>query len=203
MRRIVGLFLAFFLAFALIPAEASAAPNPEDTVRGFYTALLDVMQRGPDLGQKGRYDALVPAIHRSFDLATMARLAVGPTWTKLSPTQQNGVIAAFARYTTATYADRFNAYSGEQLQVTGAETAASGTVVRSRVVKSNGEAVRIDYLMHQSGNDWQIADVYLVGAVSELATLRAQFSSVLARDGVDGLVEMLNRKAAMPVASAS
>lgn len=75
--------------------------------------------------------------------------------------------------------------------------------VQSRIAKSNGEPVRINYLMRQSGDDWQIADVYLAGIVSQVATLRAQFSPVLERQGVDGLVETLNRKAQVLVANAS
>lgn len=195
MRRLVSMLFALVLAVALGPAQGRAASGPEDTVSGFYAVLLDAMQRGPDLGQKGRYDALGPAIRRSFDLAAMARLAVGPSWSGLSPVQQRSLTEAFARYTIATYADRFDAYSGEMLEVTGAQAASFGTLVQSRIVKSSGEPVRIDYLMRLNGNDWQIADVYLAGTVSQMATLRAQFSAVLARQGVDGLVEMLNRKA--------
>jgi phospholipid transport system substrate-binding protein len=203
MPRLVGACLALFLTVALVPDHARAAFGPEDTVRGFYATLLGTMQRGADLGQKGRYDALAPAIRRSFDLAAMARLAVGPSWTGLSPAQQQGVTEAFARYTIATYADRFDAYSGEKLEVIGAQEGSFGTVVQSRIVKPSGEPVRMDYLMRLNGNDWQIADVYLAGTVSQMATLRAQFSAVLARRGGDGQVELLNRKAKTLVANST
>ncbi|MGO8918840.1 MAG: ABC transporter substrate-binding protein [Stellaceae bacterium] len=201
MRRLVGLCLALTLAVALVSAHARAASGPQDTVRGFYATLLGTMQRGPDLGQRGRYDALAPAIRSSFDLTAMARLAVGPAWTGFSPAQQRSVTEAFARYTIATYADRFDAYSGEKLEVTGAQAAPFGTVVYSRIVTSNREPVSINYLMRRNGDDWQITDVYLAGTVSQVATLRAQFTAVLARQGVDGLVATLNRRADMLVAN--
>jgi phospholipid transport system substrate-binding protein len=200
MRRVVGLCLALFLAVALVPSHARAASGPEETVRSFYATLLATMERGRDLGQKGRYDALAPAIRRSFDLAAMARLAVGPAWNKLSPAQQDSVTDAFAHYTIATYADRFGAYSGEKLEVTGTQATSFGALVDTRIVTSDGEPVSINYLMRRNGDDWQVADVYLAGTVSQLATLRAQFSAVLARDGVDGLVASLNRKAQTLVA---
>jgi len=142
------------------------------------------MQHGPE-----RYDALAPEIRRSFDLRSMARMA------HFSPEEQDGVTEAFVRHTIATYASRFDAYSGEKFDVTGQWSLSFGTVVESRIVRPGGEPIR-DYLMHLNGNDWQIADVYLTGTVSQLATLRAQFTAVLARRGVTGLIETLNRKAA-------
>jgi phospholipid transport system substrate-binding protein len=42
---------------------------------------------------------------------------------------------------------------------------------------------------------WQIADVYLNGTISELAIRRSEFASILQRQGVDGLIAELNRKA--------
>jgi phospholipid transport system substrate-binding protein len=55
--------------------------------------------------------------------------------------------------------------------------------------------VAIRYLMRQDGADWRINDVYLDGKISELATRRSEFSSVLRQQGIDGLISTLNRKA--------
>ena len=61
----------------------------------------------------------------------------------------------------------------------------------------------INYLMHQQDRSWRIADVYLTGTVSELATRRSEFTAILARQGVDGLVATLDRKTEMLLASNS
>jgi phospholipid transport system substrate-binding protein len=37
-------------------------------------------------------------------------------------------------------------------------------------------------------------DVYLDGTISELATRRSEFSSILRDRGIDGLITVLNRK---------
>jgi phospholipid transport system substrate-binding protein len=205
MRRLASLAFIFSAVFMLAMSEsaARAASAPEPTIRDFYQALLRTMQHGPELGRKGRYDALAPEIRRSFDLPSMARMAVGPSWARFSPEEQEGVTEAFARYTIATYASRFDAFSGEKFDVTGQRRLPLGTVVESLIMRPGSEPVRIDYLMRQNGNDWQIADVYLTGAVSQLATLRAQFTAVLAQRGVAGLIDTLNRKAAALTASAS
>jgi phospholipid transport system substrate-binding protein len=40
-----------------------------------------------------------------------------------------------------------------------------------------------------------VADVYLDGTISQLATQRSEFAAILHRQGVDGLITALNRKA--------
>jgi phospholipid transport system substrate-binding protein len=146
------------------------------------------------LGQSGRYARLAPIVSRTFDLAFMARLAVGPSWATLAPAQQQRLTEAFGNYVSATYADRFDSYSGEQLEVTGERPYRSDVIVQTKIVKSNGETTTLDYLMRQNRGAWQISDVYLDGTISQLAVQRSEFNSILRREGVDGLVMALNRK---------
>jgi phospholipid transport system substrate-binding protein len=182
-------------AFALVAARGQAAtPDPADTVRGFYATLLGTMRHGPALGASGRYDRLEPAIRRSFDVRFMARLAVGMGWDTLSSGQQQQMTDAFERYMVATYADRFDSYSGENLEVTGQRASGPGVIVQTRIVKSNGEPIGIDYLMRRNGEEWQISDVYLEGTISELATRRSEFSAILRDRGIAGLIVELNKK---------
>lgn len=198
------LFACFVMAATLVvspvPASAAAATG---TIENFYGALLQTMKNGPALGEKGRYEELTPTIQRDFDLSYMTRMAVGPAWSTLTDAQKQQVSDAFLRYITATYADNFDSYSGEKFQVTGQRTTPYGMIVESRLVKSDGSPVIINYLMVQNGGQWQVGDIYLTGAISQLATLRSQFSSVLQRQGVSGLTALLNRKAETLVANAS
>ena len=68
-------------------------------------------------------------------------------------------------------------------------------MVRSRIIKANGEPVQVDYLMHRTGETWLISDIYLDSAISEVATRRSEFSTILKNEGIDGLIAALNRKA--------
>ena len=190
--------LALCAALALPTQHAAAVPagNGAETVRAFYTTLLDTMRNGPQLGAQGRYAKLAPAITESFDIPFMTRLAVGPDWNTLTPAQQGQVIQAFSRYVVAVWAERFHKWDGEQLKVTGEEASPAGTVILSQIVDSSGQPTHINYLMRQSGSGWQIADVYLDGTISELATRRSEFGSILKTQGINGLIQALNNKAA-------
>jgi phospholipid transport system substrate-binding protein len=57
--------------------------------------------------------------------------------------------------------------------------------------------------MRQNGGVWRIADVYLDGTISELATRRSEFAAILRSRGIDGLIEKLNTKANSLVAASA
>jgi phospholipid transport system substrate-binding protein len=192
--KAASICLALWFAVGLPAQQAAAASGPQEVARGFYGVLLSTMRDGRSLGQSGRYARLVPVVNRTFDLAFMARLAVGPTWPTLVPAQQQSLTEAFGNYVSATYADRFDTYSGEQLQVTGERPYGPNVMVQTKIVNSNGETTTLNYLMRQNQGVWQISDVYLDGTISQLAVQRSEFSSILRREGVDGLVMALDRK---------
>jgi phospholipid transport system substrate-binding protein len=127
----------------------------------------------------------------------MTRLSVGTSWGGLTEAQRQQVTDSFGRYISAIYADRFDSYAGQKLQVTGEQPQAAGLMVRSQIVKANGEPVKVDYMMRRNGEGWLISDIYLDGAISEVATRRSEFAAILRADGVDGLIAALNRKADM------
>jgi hypothetical protein len=68
-------------------------------------------------------------------------------------------------------------------------------MVRSQIIKASGEPVKVDYMMRRNGDGWLISDIYLDGAIREVATRRSEFAAILRSDGIDGLVAALNRKA--------
>ena len=192
--KIASLCLALLVAVGLSTPGSAAVSNPEEAVRSFYGVLLGNMQQGRMLGESGRYTKLAPVVDRTFAIPLMTRLAVGSAWETLPPAEQQRLQAAFAHYVTATYADQFDSYSGQQLQVTGERPIGNNIMVQTKIVKSNGETTKLDYLMRPDQGSWQISDVYLDGTISQLAVHRSEFYSILRREGVDGLVAALNRK---------
>ncbi len=177
------------------PAAMATSPGPTEMVQNFYAELLDVMRHAATLGVKGRYQKLEPIVLRTFDVPFMARLSIGPSWAKLSTDQKRRVAQAYGRYITAVYTTRFDGYSGERFEVLGEQQIKHGTLVKSRIVKANGEPVSINFVLHDNDIAWQIRDVYLEGAISELATRRSEFSGVLRSSGIDALIASLNKKA--------
>ena len=184
------------LALSALSYPVHAAPTSGgDTVQGLYDALLNTMKNGRALGQSGRFMRLTPVIRSTFDIASMVRLSVGSSWAGLSEAHRQQVTESFGRYISAIYADRFDSYDGQKLEVTGEQPAPAGVMVKSQIIKANGEPVKVDYMMRRNGESWLISDIYLDGAISEVATRRSEFSTILKNEGIDGLIAALNRKA--------
>jgi phospholipid transport system substrate-binding protein len=179
----------------LFPIAAQATPGPTEVIRQFCGQLLDVMQHATALGARGRYQRLEPIVIGTFDLPFMARLSVGPSWAKLPSDQKRRVAQAYGRYTTAVYATRFDGYSGERFEFLGEQKIKRGVMVKTRIIKANGEPVSINFVLHDNDIAWQIRDVYLDSAISELATRRSEFSALLRSGGIDALIASLNKKA--------
>jgi len=180
-----------------IAAPAASSTDPSMVVTNLNGSLLAVMQNAQKLGYKGRYAVLEPVVRQVFDVPYMTRIAVGGGWSALSAEQQAQLIDAFGKFITATYASRFDGYSGERFVTDGARPQGDSTLVATHLIKSDGEPVVLNYLTRQGlGQDghWQVVDVYLTGTISEMATRRSEFASVFRRSGYDGLLQTLQRK---------
>src|SRR6266852_4055052 len=134
-EKIASCCVAVLLAISIFAESTAAlAAGPQDSVRNFYATLLATMKDGRTLGQSGRYARLAPVVDRVFDVPSMTRLAVGSSWATLPPAQQQRLTEAFRHYVAATYADRFDSYSGEQLQVTGEQPYNADFIVQTKIV---------------------------------------------------------------------
>ena len=197
LRRFRALLLAALVIGALIPSWAQARQaTPAETVNRLHAALIGSMRQGSAVGFQGRYNALAPTVVDSFNLGLMAQVTVGRQWRRLSAHQQARLTEAFTRMTLVIYATRFDDYSGERFELVSEDKTPRSIVVMTRLIKADGEAVKLDYLLREFDGEWRIIDVLAKGSYSELATRRSEYSSVLKREGFEALIAKLNRKVA-------
>ncbi len=195
LRSLLG--AAALLAALALPGHSIAADADPAVaaIRAFYDVLLANMKQADQLGVQVRYDKLAPVIRATFDLDAMTRIAVGPEWTAIPPEQQKALLDSFARMTIATYANRFNGYSGESFEVDSEVIPRNnGRIVRSRLLRPKEDPVTLNYLMRGSGDTWKIVDIYLSGTISELATQRSEFGAILKAGGPAALIQSLRQQ---------
>jgi phospholipid transport system substrate-binding protein len=153
------------------------------------------MRNAEALGYDGRFEVLAPVLAQTFDYPFMARVSVGRHWRKMSKAEQAQLVEVFGRLSAATFAARFNGYGGEVFEITGEAAQPRGAVlVLNQLVKSDGEAVPINYLMRESEAGWRIVDVFLDAKYSEIAVKRSEYTAVIKRDGLAGLIEVMKQK---------
>jgi phospholipid transport system substrate-binding protein len=196
MRPVRIFVLGVFAALVLMSSNAHAV-TAVGVIEKFHAALLDVMRSADKLEYAGRYRALAPRVAESFDLKFMAQVSSGRYWKAFDAAQRDHMVNAFRRFTVASYASRFKSYAGQKFETLGEEKRPRGTtIVRTVLVKKDGETVSLEYLLRPVGESWRIVDIYLKGRYSELATRRSEYTSVLRRNGLDSLLAIVDKKIA-------
>ncbi len=192
------LSVGILVAALLMPVAGWGAADPRQVIQDFSQSLLAVMKGGPKLGFGGRVERLRGPVTDAYDLPAMTRDAVGPAAAQMTPDEMKHLTEAFARYTVASYADQFNSWHGEQFKVGAPHPSTDSLmVVPSQIVPASGSPTEIDYVMHKDRQgQWKIVDVLLEGTVSQLAVRRSEFMSVYRRDGLAGLINLLDSKTA-------
>jgi phospholipid transport system substrate-binding protein len=178
------------VAFGSLPLQAQTPSAAAARIQTYYQELMPTIQQSGRLSVRERDKRFGPAIAAAFDLATMTRLAVGPAWKNFSDAQRAAVQEAFTRFLVADYASQINNYSGETFIVdpqTSPESRGGGEIVKTRLLQPGGRTVNINYLVRGG----RVIDVYLNGTISDLATRRDEFASIIASSGADGLIKRL------------
>lgn len=187
--------LAIVAAVGLVGQAQAATSSPSDVVARLNETVLSVMQDAKPLGFQGRFDRLAPELLGAFNFQVMASIAVGKYWSELDTAQRRRLIDVFGRTSIATYAERFDGYSGERFEVVEETPGPRDSVlVRNKLVKTADDSVEINYLLRQYDGRWRVVDVFLDAKYSEMALKRSEYTSVISNQGFDILIQSLEDK---------
>jgi phospholipid transport system substrate-binding protein len=178
------------ILFDSILLQAETLSPAATHIRSYYQQLMPTIQQAGQLSVRERDRRFTPAITSAFDIPTMTRLAVGPAWKRFSADQQAAVEDAFAKFIIADYASQVTDYSGESFVVeaqTTPEPRGGGEIVKTKLLQPGGRTVIINYLVRGG----RVIDVYFNGTISDLATRRDEFASIITSGGADGLIKRL------------
>ena len=199
MRLLVSITLLIFSQFAL--AEELTEETTEEShnaaieiVEHLHANLLEVMQAADTMNFAERYLKLESTITESFDTPVITKVILSRYWKDLSNEQQEDFIHLFNRQTIATYASRFDSYTDEIFEIKTVEQLKKGRLLVRSEIRSKGESpVQLDYLMHNNNGSWFIISVIADG-VNDLSLKRAEYSTVIKRNGYENLVANIEKK---------
>ncbi len=188
-KHFIAIILLFYITCS--PAEETDAAL---VVEELHTALLNVMQKAEALGFQGRYDTLAPVIQSRFDIPLIAKVVLSRYWDDLDQQKQNSFIELFRRLSIATYASRFDDYSGESFKKISVEQLKKGRqLIKTELISPDSKPVRLDYLMHSIEGKWYIISVIADG-VNDLSLKRAEYATIINNKGFDNLVSEIEKK---------
>jgi len=191
----------FCVLFTVMMAVGQTASATEDG-RSAACALVQ------DLGNEAIGQLSDPAISPSqrearfrrllndhFDMAAIAKFALGRYWRSTSEAQRVEFRQLFVDFVVASYSARFSDYMAEGFKVTGSSVEDGDTIaVHSKVDTPSSKDIHVDWSLRRSDRNFAIVDVIVEG-VSMGVTQRSEFASTIqSRGGVSGLIEALRAR---------
>ena len=193
-RRRAALLMVAAGATLGVAARGARASDAADFVQKLGDDALDllVLQPGDDHERAERLRAILSG---SFDLKTIGRAVLGPTWKSADENQRASYLSAFEDYIVATYSLRVKDYAGETFEVL-KETPIDDrdSMVATQIVRPNKAPLLVDYRVRGDGAAYRVVDVMVEG-ISMLTSQRQEFAAVVQRDGLDGLIARLRARA--------
>lgn len=143
-------------------------------------------------------------LESDFDLPAMGQQALATYWDGLDQDLRQRFLKAATGVEARAYSDRFGEYGGQTVDVGRVITTASGVMkVDSKLNQTNGQPIKVEWEVRQSGAALRITDVKVEG-VSMVMTRRSDYNSYIQShggkvkpvDGVEALVKELESRAA-------
>lgn len=182
---------ALLWADGLVPAAVSPTESVKRTIDEVLRILNDPeLQRPARLMERRKL--LEKVIGARFDYREMAKRTLPATWKTLTEAEQKEFVDLFQSFLSASYADKIEGYSGEQVQYLSERLESGYAEVRTKIVSEKTE-IPIDYRLMSRTGDWFVYDVIADG-VSLVRNYRGQFDKIIRESGYPDLVEELRKK---------
>ena len=199
-RRLVVGFAAVFLALVLgVPARAGAVEGPgKFLIELTDRAISQLTEPGlTDDEQERRFRRL---LKEGFDLQEIGRFVLGRYWRGASEAQRSGFLVVFEDLMVHRFLPLFAEFSGEKFDVGASRPFGNNpnfVSVASRLLRSEGEPIRVDWRMRERDGAYKIVDIVAEG-ISMAVTLRSEYVSVLKqnRGDIGALIGSLRAKIA-------
>ena len=191
-------FIKFFLLLLLFSFNSLAALGPDELVKKTAEDVIFAIKADQEI-QKGNkekiYKLAEEKILPNFDFNKVARLVLGRAWRSANEEQKQAFIKEFRTLLLKTYAVALSKYKDQEIKfkptrMSGAEEI---VIVKSEIVQSGAQPIRVNYALSQSSGKWLVFDIVIEG-VSLVTNYRSQFSSEIRRNGMDALINKLVKK---------
>ena len=180
--------------FALLLALCVQAQGqtPDAVVKATTDEVLTAIKQTKD--QRALLEVAEQKVLPRFDFKRMTQLAVGQSWSKASPQQQEALEKAFRTLLVRTYTAALSQSSGNtKVDIKPAAAEGGEATVRTLVTEPGRKPFNIDYRMSNGSGDWKVYDV-VVENLSLVTNYRGSFQSEIARSGIDGLIKVIEER---------
>ncbi len=196
LRFTAALCSLFVLASTPAMADAAAPKTPAAKyIESLGNQALSTIS-DKKLSTEKKQATLEKLFKENLDFDWVAKFVMGRFWREATPDQRTRYVAAYTDFLTKNYTSRFSEYSSGSFKITSAKDLEKGDSVVSMAIAGNekdAQPVLIDYKIRKSGGGFKVFDIIVEG-VSLITSQRSEFSAVINKNGIDGLISQLATK---------
>jgi phospholipid transport system substrate-binding protein len=187
------LFSMFFM-----PAALAQELAPDALVKKISDEVVAAIRqdRGIQAGDPRKIHDLVDAkVLPHFNFRRTTQIAMGASWRRATPEQQDELARQFKRLLVRTYSGALASYRDQVIEFRPlrAKPGETEVTVRSLVRQGGTAPVAIDYDLEKRDAGWKVFDVRVDG-ISLAANYRSAFADEIRNNGIDGLIALLASK---------
>ena len=188
-KNIFSLIFSLFLFFS---TNINCSEKAIAKIEEFHKSLKNTNYNIKTMNEKKEF--LRNIISKTFDYEKMIRFIYGRTWKDLNIELQNELSLVFLDYISFNYANRFKNIESLDFEYIGSEEIDDKKIVKTNLKINDDEPIKIDYLLVNNGEKWRVFDVLLTGSISEIATKKSEFFSIIKNEGAKGLIKKIKEK---------
>lgn len=190
MKKCVLLLCSLFLSSFAFASDSASEIVTETVEKVKETVVARKSQLSPEELDKELRDIISPV----FDFREMSRRSLAKYWKQATPDQQKEFVDLFSSLLAKNYLKKIRDNAENSLMnIVGEQDAGKNRKVVKTTVDVDGTSASIDYRMRAKDDTWKVYDV-IVENIGLVSNYRSEFSSIVQKDGVDGLITKLKNK---------
>jgi len=172
------------------PTVAQEIPPPEQFIGELIEKAIEVLEL-PVEAKSEREEGFRALLNQNFDMPAIVRIVLGRHWRTATPGQKSKFSHVFRTHLIQVYTSQLGVYGGEIVEIEkSAQLSKKDTVIYTLVLRNEEVPIRLDWRVRETDRGLKVIDVAAEG-VSMLTTKRSEFTSLVAREGVDALIGRL------------
>ena len=174
------------------PKAVATPQGPLDLVQSSVSLVFSIVRSQPDSEQ--RRMELHHVGEALFDFNEIARRTLAQHWSERTPEEQRAFVRLFTNLLARSYVTTIGNNRLATVTFQGETIEGSSARVRSRLVTQRGAEMPVEYRLLERAGRWAVYDV-VVDGVSQVASYRSQFNSILRTSSFELFLARLRNEA--------
>ena len=180
--RLFCLIVTTFMVLAETNADTLDAGRASNFIEKLGNDAVSMVSN-TDLNNQEKTSRFRALLKKNFALKPIARFVLGRYWRKANSRQRERYVALFEDYIVRSYSSRFSEYKGETFRIIDEQSQKeSGAVVKTMILRPEGEAVEVRWFLREHDGQLKILDVVIEG-ISMSLTQRSDFAAAVRKNG--------------------